>query len=247
MNTPVTLKGKTLFITGASDGIGRDTAIACSKLGAKVIISGRCKIKLQSTYNLLHNSEHSSIAADLTDLNQLDNITNNIPAIDGIVHCAGISLGPKLFKYTTIEMLRHIFSINVDAPFLLTSKLIAKNKINNFGSIVFISSISPLVGTVGGALYSATKAALISASRCMAIEVANKKIRVNCISPGLVETAMTTDFLKYNNQKADYPFGFGSTEDVAHTIIFFLCDKSIKITGNNFLLHGGFCRRSKNS
>lgn len=222
MTNPITLEGKTLFITGASDGIGKDTAIACSKLGAKLIISGRDKEKVHSTYDLLCHNGHSCIASDLTDFTQLNDIVDKLPSIDGVVHCAGISEGGRLFKHITLESIRKIYSINVEAPFLLTSGLIAKNKINKLGSVIFLSSISPLIGTVGGSLYSSSKTALISASRCLALEVANKGIRVNCISPGLVETAMIKKMSRFTeNQRIEYPFGFGHTEDVASTIIFF--------------------------
>jgi len=242
MHNPLSLRDKTILITGASDGIGRETAVECSRLGAKVIISGRSEKKLKETLSCLCNKGHFYSVADLTDADQLNTLIDRSDSIDGIVHCAGVARG-RLVKDITPEDLRLHFSINFDAPMLLTANLLLKNKINSRGSIVFLASLSPLIGTIGLSLYSSTKAALIAASKCLALEVANKQIRVNCIAPGQVDTEMLNSLGSLQQfQRVHYPFGIGKKIDVTNAIVFFLSDNSQKVTGNNFVMHGGYAK-----
>lgn len=121
---PFTLEGKTILVTGASSGIGRTTAIECSKMGANVIITGRNIERLQETFNQMDsNDSHQQIVGDLTIPEDLDNIVVNTPPLDGLVNNAGISF-TKPIGYLKYDDLRTVFDTNTFAPILLTNNLL---------------------------------------------------------------------------------------------------------------------------
>jgi NAD(P)-dependent dehydrogenase (short-subunit alcohol dehydrogenase family) len=157
MYNPFTLEGKTILITGASSGIGKATAIECSRLGAKVIIFGRNKERLESTFKELEGENHIQIIADLSDESILDDVINELPKIDGIANVAGI-VKTLPFQFVNRKELDNIFDVNFFAPVLLSQKLIKKKKLNKDSSIVFVSSIDgPVTAHIGNSIYSASK------------------------------------------------------------------------------------------
>jgi NAD(P)-dependent dehydrogenase (short-subunit alcohol dehydrogenase family) len=163
-------------------------------------------------------------------------------SFDGVVHAAGISrLSPV--RMMTQEHLQEVQSINVDAPMLLTQGLLKRNLIAPSGSIVFVASIAAHIGVAGVAAYSGTKAALIAMMRCLAMEVIKRKIRANCLSPALVESPLldATAALvgSLDEERKNYPLGFGTPDDVAHAAIFLLSDASRWITGTTIVMDGG--------
>ena len=110
---PFSLEGKKILITGASSGIGKETAVSCSKMGAEVIISGRNEERLQQTYNeLLPNSSHQQICADLTTEDGMEHLISLMPHLDGVVLCAGKGLTLPL-QFATREKFNDIFDINL--------------------------------------------------------------------------------------------------------------------------------------
>ncbi len=238
------LSGKTILITGASSGIGKQAAITISNFGANVIISGRNHEKLQETFKNLTEGEHLSIAAELTNPKEIENLVDKTPELNGIVHCAGITshLPAKFIRQQDID---EMFNINYNVPVLLSSQLLKKKKILQNSSIVFLSSIATKYPYFGGALYSSTKSAIESYSRVLAMELASKKIRSNCLSPSFVQTPMVEDAGKTISKEVldkfekMMPLGFGEPEDVANAIVFFLADASKWITGTNLVLGGG--------
>lgn len=242
---PFTLIGKTVFITGASSGIGRATAIECSKLGAKVIISGRNEERLKETYSSLTGEGHMHFIADVNDIKNILDFFDTVPSLDGIVHCAGFSKTIP-FQYVKEEDLISIMRVNFMSPTLITQTFIKNNKIRKGGSIVFISSISGVYcSSVGGGIYSATKGALNGFIKAIAIELANKAIRVNSVCPGMIETniyntgIITEEQLKEDVKK--YPLKrFGQPKEVAHAVIYLLSDASGWVTGSNLLIDGGY-------
>jgi NAD(P)-dependent dehydrogenase (short-subunit alcohol dehydrogenase family) len=139
--------------------------------------------------------------------------------------------------------LLEIMAINVNAPMLLTQGLLKKQKIQNGGSILFISSIAAHIGVPGVAGYSGSKAALIGMMRCLAMEVIKKKIRVNCLSPALVNSPLleaTAELVgSMDQEEKNYPLGFGRPEDIANASVFFLADASRWITGTTLVMDGG--------
>jgi len=245
MNNPFTLEGKVILVTGASSGIGRGIAIECSKMGAQLIISARNQMRLQETLDMLEGSNHKGIIADLADEQGISDLTDQLPALDGIVHVAGI-VKPKPFKFLNRKELDEIMNINFFGPTILTNSLIRKNLINKQASIVFISSISGVnCSYIGGAAYSASKGAINGIVKGIALDLAPKGIRVNTIVPAMVETSILKGSgiseEELIEDRKRYPLGrYGRTEDVAYACIYLLSEASSWVTGSNLLLDGGY-------
>jgi NAD(P)-dependent dehydrogenase (short-subunit alcohol dehydrogenase family) len=243
---PFSLSGKRILVTGASSGLGYAIAISCAKMGAEVIGVGRDSTRLANALNALQEIStlpHMVISADLTQAGDRETLLSKITSpINGVVHSAGISrLSPV--RMITQEHLREVQSINVEAPTLLTQALLKKNLIAAEGSIVFIASIAAHIGVAGVAAYSGSKAALLAITRCLAIEVIKRRIRANCLSPALVETPLleATASITGNieEERKNYPLGFGKPDDVANAAIFLLSDASRWITGTTIIMDGG--------
>ncbi|PIF34903.1 NAD(P)-dependent dehydrogenase (short-subunit alcohol dehydrogenase family) [Delftia sp. 60] len=242
MTDAFSLNGKTILITGASSGIGKQIACSCAEAGASVIVSGRDSERLHAVLTSLPGSGHSSLILDLTNDVALKCAAEMVEKIDGVVHCAGISMLSPL-RLVTRSHIEIQLSSNLIGPMLLTKQLLLRNSINQGGSIVFISSISAHIGVHGVSSYSASKGALEAMARSLAMEVAKKRMRVNCLAPGLVQTPMyeaavsTTGGLEETIK--NYPLGIGKPEDVAYSAIFLLSNASRWITGTTLVIDGG--------
>jgi predicted outer membrane repeat protein len=238
------LSGKTILITGASSGIGKEAAVRLSLCGANVVITGRNEGRLNETFQNLQAGANQIIKSDLTDPDQIESLTDKLRELNGVVHCAGITshMPAKFLRQQDID---EIFNINYNVPVLLTSSILKKKKILNNSSIVFLSSIATKYPYYGGALYTSSKAALEAYSRVLALELASKKIRSNCLSPSFVKTPMVDGAEKTISKdvldkfEKMMPLGFGEAEDVANAIVFFLSDESKWITGTNLVMGGG--------
>ncbi len=247
MYNPFSLENKTILVTGASSGIGRAIAIECSKMGASVIITGRNEERLKETYSQMnHYGNHIIIKADLKFNEQIDELANQINCeLEGIVQCAGFTI-PKPFKFYSEKDIQSVMKVNFEAPFYLTQTLLKNKKIKNKASIVFISSISGVfVSYVGGSLYSASKGAINGLCKGMAIELAPKGIRVNCVNPGMISTDIlsegTISTEQLNEDAKRYPLKrYGKPEEVAYAVIYLLSDAAEWITGSNLLIDGGY-------
>jgi NAD(P)-dependent dehydrogenase (short-subunit alcohol dehydrogenase family) len=245
MYNPFSLESKTLLITGASSGIGKATAIECSKMGAKVIICGRNKQRLEDTYHQLENGNHSMIITDLSNEEGIEILLSQLPLVDGIVHCAGLTKNIP-FQFATRENLDEVFNVNFYAPAEITRKALKLKKIAKNGSIVFISSIAGVFcSAVASSIYSASKGAINGLVKGMALDLAPKGIRVNCVNPGVIETnifdsgAITEE--QFEKDKERYPLKrFGQPKEVAFAAIYLLSDASGWVTGSNLLIDGGF-------
>jgi NAD(P)-dependent dehydrogenase (short-subunit alcohol dehydrogenase family) len=244
MHNPFSLEGKTIFITGASSGIGRATAIECSKIGATVIITGRNKERLNETFCELEGKGHVQLIADLSIHDEIENLTNRLPTLDGCVNNAGFTK-TLLTQFITFKSLDEIFKVNAIAPILLTQQLVKKKKINRSASIVFTCSTSGVYNAVlGNSMYSATKGAVNGFAKNVALELASKKIRVNCVCPGMISTSILNEGIITNEQlnqdMKKYPLKrYGKPEEVAYAIIYLLSDASAWVTGSNLLIDGG--------
>ena len=240
---PFTLKDKTVLVTGASSGIGRGIAIACSRMGANVIVTGRNKDRLRETYERLEGEEHRILSADLADNTDIQSLVDELPTLDGIVHCAGI--GQRILcKQLQDGDVDEVMTSNFKAPVILQTEILKRKRINKAASIVFIASIASDSPSIGNAVYSASKGAIISYANCLALELAPRKIRVNCISPAMVWTdlimkgGVTEEELKEDEQK--YPLKrYGTPEDIAYLAIYMLSDASTWMTGSNVKISGG--------
>lgn len=242
---PFSLINKTILVTGASSGIGRSIAVECSKMSAKVIITGRNEARLQETQNMMEGENHSKIVADLSVEDDLLFLVKKLPVLDGIVHCAGFII-PKPFQFLTKENVHSIMGVNFEAPIFLTQYLLKTKKIQKNASLVFISSISGVfVSSVIGNMYSASKGAINGIVKGLAIELASKGIRVNSVNPGMIETNILSEGVvsdeQLNEDRKKYPLKrYGKPEEVAYAVIYLLSDASSWTTGSNVLLDGGY-------
>ena len=240
---PFSLEGKTILVTGASSGIGRGIAVTCSKMGATVILTGRNQMKLRASLALLNEGNHKLISADLTDAESMNRMVGELPALDGVVHCAGI--GQRvLCKMATERDVDSVIDGNFKAPVLLQTELLKQKKIKKGASIVFVASMAIWSPSVGNAFYSASKGAIVSYANCLALELAPRSIRVNCISPAMVWTDLIyQDGVEEEQLKEDeskYPLKrYGRPEDIANLAVYMLSDASTWMTGSNVKISGG--------
>lgn len=243
---PFSLEGKTVLITGASSGIGRGIAIACSKMGASVVVNGRNELKLRNTVSEMAGNYHSILISDLSDFSSIPDFVAQLPRLDGIVFCAGL-LERILVKQVTETDYDRIFNVNIKSNVLLQSEILRQKKLNKGASIVFMASLGADSPNVGNSLYSATKGAIISFANCLMVELAPRKIRVNCISPAMVKTPMAYDnFVTEEILREDemrYPLKrYGTPEDISNLAVYLLSDASSWMTGSNVKITGGVSR-----
>jgi NAD(P)-dependent dehydrogenase (short-subunit alcohol dehydrogenase family) len=245
MHNPFTLGGKTILVTGASSGIGRAIAIESSKMGANVIITGRNEERLKKTYYLLKGNGHGLIVADLSVKEDIERLHKELPVIDGLVNCAGLTkVAP--FSFATRDSFEEVMNVNFFAPTELTRLMVKTKKIRKGASIVFISSVSGVYcSAVASAIYSSSKGAVNGLVKGVALDLAPKGIRVNSVNPGMIDTdiftgsAITDEQLKTDIQR--YPLGrYGKPEEVAYAVIYLLSDAATWITGSNLLIDGGY-------
>lgn len=244
MNNPFSLSGKRILVTGASSGIGRTTAIECSRMGASLVLTGRNEERLQESLDSLAGEGHHVISADLTNADSLATLVENVGMIDGLVLCAGKGNVIPM-KLATRQRIEPTFEVNYFAPVELVRLLLKKKCIKDGASIVFVASIGGIDSiTIGNGVYGASKAALNSSMKFFALELAPKKIRSNSVCPGMVNTGMITGGAVSEEQhKADmetYPLKrYGEPEDIAYGIIYLLSDASSWVTGHSLVIDGG--------
>lgn len=247
---PFQLSGQTIIITGASSGIGRQCAISCSQQGANLVLMGRRIEALAETAALCRATTILTLVADMEDAAALEEAVmeavKTIGRINGVIHCAGISTTLPL-RMIRPEKLEQFMRINLIGALELT-RLVCKpaHFARGGGSIVFLASVMGVVGEQGKTMYSATKGGLIAAAKSLALELARRQIRVNCVSPGVVVTPMT-DAAAYNRDEASlaavtslHPLGLGDVKDVANSCVFLLSDAARWITGINLCVDGGY-------
>lgn len=233
---------KTILVTGASSGIGRAIAIACSKNGNTVVLTGRNMARLEETRAQMAGEGHLIIPADLTDEMQRRSLAEQVHILNGVVHCAGIG-SRVLCKMLEQDDVHHVMDANFTAPVLLQTALLQEKKIAAGSSVVFIASAAATMPSMGNAIYSASKGALISYAKCLALELAPRMIRVNCISPAMVWTDLAlvgaTEEELHESEQA-YPLKrYAQPEDIAPMAVYLLSDEASWITGSNYELTGG--------
>ena len=245
MHNPFSLEGKRVLVTGASSGIGKAIAIESSRMKASVIITGRNEHRLKETYSLLEGSGHELITADLTVKADLNRLLKELPIIDGLVNCAGLTkVAP--FPFATRDSFEDVMNVNFFAPTELTRLMVKSKKIGKGGSVVFISSVSGVYcSAVASSIYSSSKGAINGLVKGVALDLAPKGIRVNSVNPGMIDTdifsgsAITEEQLKEDMKR--YPLGrYGKPEEVANAVIYLLSDAASWTTGSNLLIDGGY-------
>ncbi len=245
MDTPLRLAGKTILITGASSGIGKQAAIDCAQSGATVIISGRSVLKLEETLSALTGVGHDIVVCDLMEEAEIAALVAKVPILNGVVHCAG-TVKPFPVQFLTKQKIDETLHANFYTTVCLTASLFKAKKISPGASLVFLSSISGQRPARGNSMYAASKAAIEAFAKTVAAEYAEKKIRANCISPAMVKTPMYDNSANgefeatMEQHVAQYPLGVGHPADVSHAIIFLLSQEARWITGTNIVMDGGF-------
>jgi len=243
MYNPFTLKGKTILVTGGSSGIGRATAIECSRMGANVVVVGRDVQRLNETMSQLDGSGHGAHQCDLTQPDEVEQLVGLLPPLQGVVLNAGIDKKMAV-RYLKQADLQSLFDTNTTAPIMLLQQLLKHKRVDRGASVVFTSSISAVgAAAVGNAAYAATKGALCSYARVAALELSGKGIRVNTVCPGMVRTPMNEVLLvdgQDEQRTASYPLKrLGNPTDVAWAMVYLLSDAASWVTGTNLVIDGG--------
>lgn len=237
---------KKVLITGGTSGIGLAVVNRMLSDGYSVWIVGRNQDQLVSLCEIW-GDKCIFLPFDLNKFDAYADFVSGLPTFDGIIYSAGIVENNPL-KFFSEQKYRKLMAVNQDAPLLMMGELVRKNKISKSASVVFLSSITgAVIGMKGISPYAASKAALIGASRVIALELAHKDIRVNCVAPGMVNTELVRNasYLSEENKKADmarYPLGnrYAEPAEVAGVISFLIGPDSSFITGQTIVVDGGF-------
>lgn len=244
MYNPFSLEGKTILVTGASSGIGRGICTDISKMGATVHLLARNEQRLNETLQQMEGVGHQLHQVDICNKEGVIELIDSLPPLDGVVLCAGI-IKTMPVKNISEDALEEIFNTNIMADIRMVSRMLKKKKLKKGASVVFISSVSTFNVKVGNSLYSATKGAVNSFAKAMALEVSKQSMRVNCIQPGFVPSSILSSgaieedaFLKFYAER--HPLGFGTPSDIANGCIYLLSDASRWVTGSIFTLDGGY-------
>lgn len=243
-NNPFSLEGKTILVTGASSGIGRSIAIECSKMGAAIVLTARNEGRLQETLSQLEGDGHRYVCADLIDEASIQSMIEELPVLDGIVHNAGMA-DRMPCKMVKADRMHQLMAANIEGPVLLQKHLLKKKKIVQGGSIVFIASRAPFAPAVGNAIYAASKGAMLGYAKCLGLELAPQRVRVNSICPAMVWTDLVAKDAEqtdgnYEELQKKYPLQrFGKPEDVAYLAVYLLSDASSWMTGSQLDITGG--------
>lgn len=250
MLNPLDLTSRTILVTGASSGIGRATAILLSRLGARVIGSGRDAARLELLLTELEGSGHAVEPFDLSDADAIPGWMKEVAArnglLDGLVHSAGIAQQRPL-RITRVADIASVVAMDIMASTMLLKGFRQKSvRGSNGPSAVLISSVSALRAEPSLAAYSATKGAMVALTRCLGLELGAEGIRVNCICAGMVQTKMADSFAATvpDERRAAlltrHVLGLGEPDDVAIAVAFLLSGGARWITGTAMVVDGGY-------
>lgn len=242
------LTNKTVIITGSGSGIGRETAIRASKEGAIVIMIDLSEEGLKETLTCMEGESHKCYVADLTNLDCISGVIKDVVdsngLIDGLVHCAGIS-SRKPLAVLTKDGFSKVMDVNFYSFVELMRQACKKKNFSEGGSVVVMSSISSVRGYKAKTEYCVSKAAVDAFVRCMALELADRRIRVNSVMAAAVNTPMAQRAKESNDavgaSSFEAPLGITEPYEVANTILFLLSDATKTITGTSVLIDGGAC------
>lgn len=247
---PMDVSGRRYLVTGAGSGIGRAVARLLDGLGADLGLVDLDPEGLEQTAKQLSSTRHRTFIFDLRRVDEIGGLVTKVVAevgtLHGLVHAAGIQhVTPA--RVLEPAVWREIFAVNTEAGLAAAKTFHSKRTYaGDHGSVVFISSVMGLVGTPGAIAYSMSKSALHGITKSLALEFAARKIRVNCVAPSFVRTALfeRTQRLWDDEQRKQverqHPLGFGEPEDVANAVAFLLADTGRWITGTALVVDGGY-------
>lgn len=242
-----TFAGKRILVTGASSGIGRSTAILLSQLGADVVLLGRDEMRLQSTRNKMAAGNHTVLAFDLQNFDEYDDMMARCIAegkLDGLVHCAGIAKVIPV-KAISIKNIHETMDTNFTS-FLVLMKYLSKKRFTNDGSaFVALSAVNVHYPQKCMSVYAASKAALEAAVRTLALELYERRIRINTLIVGPVATPMggfpldSEAGMGVHSEITPNLMGLAHPQQIAEMAAFLLSDNCSYTTGRNFYVDGG--------
>lgn len=246
--SPDAFRDRRILVTGASSGLGRETAVMLARCGARMALVGRNEQRLAQTESMLDGEGHRSFAADLTDADAcadaVAGIASDFGTFDGVFHSAGTTLVLPI-KLVKTRHLDDVFGAGVWGAFGIARAAARKNVLADGASMVFMSSAAAIMGRPALSVYCAAKAAVDGLVRSLAVEFAPRRIRVNSINAGAVETAMHKDYVALLSKEAVQGYadfhllGFGAPEDVGNAAMFLLSDGAKWITGSSMAVDGG--------
>jgi len=244
---PMDLTGKRILVTGASSGIGRDTAILLSQLNAQVAITGRDETRLNRTLQALEGTGHVASVFDFANeglLPWFQTVAAEGP-FHGLVDAAGVQSTMSV-KMMSEQKIASLMRTNVASALLLARAFSQRSAHTRPASMVFLSSVTSIVGKPAVSLYAASKGAVTAMTKSLALELVPDQIRVNCVAPAFVQTEMSEQLREsllpeqFAAIEAAHPMGLGTTLDVAYAVAFLLSDASRWITGTNLVVDGGY-------
>ena len=240
----INLENKNIILTGATGGIGNSIIDTLFSLKANVVITGTNEKKLEELKQKYKNI--ISIKQDISVHNELEAFIDKCHSelgekIDVLINNAGVTRDNLTIRMNQEEW-EKVIDVNLTSTFLLSKFVIKKMLKKKSGKIINITSVVGHTGNLGQANYSASKGAVLSMSKTLALEYAKKNITVNCISPGFIETPMTEKINDdYKNQlKSKIPLDrFGTPQDIANCTAFLCSDLSNYVTGETIHVNGG--------
>ncbi|MCT7582052.1 SDR family oxidoreductase [Aliarcobacter butzleri] len=252
----ISFKNKKILVTGASSGIGREVAIHLSELEAKVVLIARDEDRLKETISLMKEpKKHKYFLYDLENIDDISTLVTNCVEydnikFDGFIHCAGVPalLPLKVLDYKKFEK---VFKINTYSYLEIIKYLSKKQNSNDEASIIFLSSIIEKYPKKAQIPYVMSKVSADNISKAISLELQKRKIRVNGILVGSVETKMVEDTEKYRELTSDLEktnsiehyssiFKLLSTREVSNMVMFLLSDSARYIVGENYFIDGGY-------
>ncbi len=246
---PMDLSGRTILVTGATSGIGRATAVYLSKLGARIIASGRNKERLDQVLAELEGEGHQGRIFDLADLEAivpwLKALCTEVGPLNGIAHCAGVQ-ATRPIQAVKPDFVMDVLTQNLGAALMLAQAFRLKACHGTPASLVYCSSSAALKTAPGNVVYASSKGGIVSAVKGLGVELVRDGVRVNAVAPAMVDTPMSDQFRTILSEEnfqrvvGMHPLGLGRPDDVAAAIAFLLADTSRWITGSILCVDGGF-------